>query len=127
MKQKVFISGSAKGIGRGIALAFARAGAELMLHYRSNDSEAETLLSEVKKALTNFSLLLEVKKEALVNFFLPLGEKTANPVHCLACCLAVSQATRTCLAAYLADYPGMGLKRMVFICPQKILPVLGKH
>ena len=57
MKQKVFISGSAKGIGRGIALAFARAGAELMLHYRSNDSEAETLLSEVKKAGASAELI----------------------------------------------------------------------
>lgn len=57
MKQKVFISGSAKGIGRGIALAFARAGAELMLHYRSNDSEAESLLSEVKKAGASAELI----------------------------------------------------------------------
>ena len=57
MKQKVFISGSAKGIGRGIALAFARAGAELMLHYRSNDSEAESLLAEVKKAGASAELI----------------------------------------------------------------------
>lgn len=47
MRKRVFITGSAKGIGRGIALAFARNGADLVLHYRSNDAEAESLLQEV--------------------------------------------------------------------------------
>ena len=45
--KKVLITGAAKGIGRGIALAFARAGAQLFLHYRSNPEEAQSLLDEV--------------------------------------------------------------------------------
>ena len=46
--KKVLITGAGKGIGRGIALAFARAGAKLFLHYRSNPEEAQSLLDEVK-------------------------------------------------------------------------------
>ena len=46
--KKVLITGAGKGIGRGIALAFARAGANLFLHYRSDPEEAQTLLEEVK-------------------------------------------------------------------------------
>ena len=46
--KKVLITGAAKGIGRGIALAFARAGAKLFLHYRSNPEEVKSLLDEVK-------------------------------------------------------------------------------
>ena len=45
--KKVLITGAAKGIGRGIALTFARAGAELFLHYRSNPDEAEALRKEI--------------------------------------------------------------------------------
>ena len=46
--KKVLITGAGKGIGRGIALAFARTGAKLFLHYRSNPEEAQSLLDEVK-------------------------------------------------------------------------------
>ena len=46
--KKVLITGAGKGIGRGIALAFARTGAKLFLHYRSNPEEAQSLLDEIK-------------------------------------------------------------------------------
>ena len=46
--RKVLITGAGKGIGRGIALSFARAGAHLFLHYRSNPEEARSLLDEVR-------------------------------------------------------------------------------
>ncbi len=45
--KKVLITGAGKGIGRGIALAFARAGAKLFLHYRSDPEEAKSLQEEV--------------------------------------------------------------------------------
>ena len=48
--KKVLVTGAAKGIGRGIALAFARAGAKLFLHYRSNPEEAQALLDAVDTA-----------------------------------------------------------------------------
>ena len=46
--KKVFISGTGKGIGRGIARVFAKAGAELILHYRSSEEEAASLLRELE-------------------------------------------------------------------------------
>lgn len=45
--KRALVTGAGKGIGRGIALALARAGAELFLHYRSNPEEAESLRREI--------------------------------------------------------------------------------
>ena len=45
--KKVLVTGAGKGIGRGIALAFAKAGAKLFLHYRSNPAEAQSLQDEI--------------------------------------------------------------------------------
>lgn len=42
------VTGAAKGIGRGIALALAEAGADLFLHYRSEASEAESLQTQIQ-------------------------------------------------------------------------------
>ena len=45
--KKVLVTGAGKGIGRGIALAFAKAGADLFLHYRSDPGEAKSLQDEI--------------------------------------------------------------------------------
>ena len=45
--KKVLVTGAGKGIGRGIALAFAKAGADLFLHYRSDPAEARSLRDEI--------------------------------------------------------------------------------
>lgn len=50
------VTGASRGIGRGIALALARVGAEVAINYHSHPEEAESLASEIKtmarKALT---------------------------------------------------------------------------
>lgn len=45
-KKTVLITGAAKGIGRGIAIAFAKEGANIALNYRSNVSDE--LIAEIK-------------------------------------------------------------------------------
>ena len=45
----VLVTGASRGLGRGIALAFAEAGANLALNYRSNEAEAVKVKEEVEK------------------------------------------------------------------------------
>ena len=49
LKDKVaIITGASKGIGREIALAFAREGAKVVINYRSDDAGANDLLKEIE-------------------------------------------------------------------------------
>jgi len=47
--KKVLITGSSRGIGRGIALKFAEKGARIAVHYYRNRSAAEATLEQVRK------------------------------------------------------------------------------
>lgn len=44
------VTGAAKRLGRSIALALAERGAELVVHYRDSEREAQTLLARIKRA-----------------------------------------------------------------------------
>ncbi|TDE10260.1 SDR family NAD(P)-dependent oxidoreductase [Dyadobacter psychrotolerans] len=43
------VTGSSQGIGKGIALAFAEYGADVILHYRKDENEVQQAASELKK------------------------------------------------------------------------------
>jgi len=43
------VTGSSQGIGKGIALAFAEYGADVILHYRKDENKAQETLSELEK------------------------------------------------------------------------------
>src|SRR5690606_2437801 len=45
----VFVTGSARRVGRGIALGFAAQGANLVIHHHSSDDEAEQTADEARK------------------------------------------------------------------------------
>lgn len=47
--KRALVTGAAKGIGRGVALALAQAGADLILHYRSSPEDAEALKDLVEQ------------------------------------------------------------------------------
>lgn len=51
------ITGSSQGIGKGIAIAFAEYGADIVLHYRSDIEEAEEVADEIQKLGVNVKLL----------------------------------------------------------------------
>ena len=78
--KKVLVTGAAKGIGRGIALAFARAGAKLFLHYRSNPEEAQSLLDEIKGLGTDAAAYRAdlSKKDELEAMFATIKEQFGN-------------------------------------------------
>lgn len=46
--KKALVTGSSRGIGRGIALALAKQGADVAVNYRSNLAEAEKVVAEIK-------------------------------------------------------------------------------
>ena len=44
------VTGSSSGIGEGIALAMGRAGAKVVINYRSNEQSARELQSQLEEA-----------------------------------------------------------------------------
>lgn len=46
--KKALVTGSSRGIGRGIALALAKQGADVTVNYRSNVEEAQKVVGEIK-------------------------------------------------------------------------------
>src|SRR3989338_1519303 len=55
--KKALVTGASRGIGRGIALALAKAGASVAVNYHSKAQEAEAVVSEVKKLGVNSFLV----------------------------------------------------------------------
>ena len=47
--KKALVTGGSRGIGRGIALALAKQGAEVAVNYHSNKAEADKVVEEIKK------------------------------------------------------------------------------
>jgi 3-oxoacyl-[acyl-carrier protein] reductase len=43
------VTGASRGIGRAIAIALAQAGAQVVVHYSSNEKEADAVVAEIRK------------------------------------------------------------------------------
>jgi enoyl-[acyl-carrier protein] reductase III len=61
--KKALITGSSRGIGSACALAFARAGADVVVHYRRDDQGAEQTAAAIRK-LGREALVMKVDLEA---------------------------------------------------------------
>ncbi len=51
--QRALVTGASSGIGRGIAIGLAHAGADVVVNYVSGDSEAQAIVDEVKRCGAN--------------------------------------------------------------------------
>jgi NAD(P)-dependent dehydrogenase (short-subunit alcohol dehydrogenase family) len=49
-KQRILITGGGVRVGRALSLAFARAGAEILIHYRTSSDEAEETAERIRTA-----------------------------------------------------------------------------
>lgn len=69
--KKALVTGGSRGIGRGIVLALAKQGADVVVNYRSNQEEAEKVVAEVKQMGREvFAVQADVsKKEDVVRMF----------------------------------------------------------
>lgn len=63
----MMITGSAKGLGRAMAIYFAKAGYTLIVHYNKSKKDAEALLKEIKKQSPDSMIVQgDLKKEVEV-------------------------------------------------------------
>ena len=69
--KKALVTGASRGIGRGIALSLAKAGASVAINYHSKAQEAESVVAEVKKlGVDSFSVQADVSnKEQVAKMF----------------------------------------------------------
>jgi len=69
--KKALVTGGSRGIGRGIALALAKQGADVAINYRSNAQEAEKVVAEIKALdRDSFAVQADVSdKESVIKMF----------------------------------------------------------
>jgi len=66
--RKAFVTGSSRGIGRGIALAFAAAGADVAIHYRRDRDAAEATVKAIEGCgRRGFAFAADVRDGAAVH------------------------------------------------------------
>src|SRR5882757_9952072 len=73
------VTGASRGIGRATALALARAGAEVVVHYGRSAQEAESLVAEIKTKGTSCPFLVRTQA-SLLSLPLELVRCRARPV-----------------------------------------------
>lgn len=75
--KKALVTGGSRGIGRGIALALAKQGADVAVNYRSKKEEAEKVVSEIKKlGCESFSVQADVSdSKQVAAMFAEIGKR----------------------------------------------------
>jgi len=75
--KKALVTGASRGIGRGVALALAKQGADVAINYHSNTEEAEKAVVEIKAlGCDSFSVQADVSnKQSVVKMFAEIKNK----------------------------------------------------
>jgi 3-oxoacyl-[acyl-carrier protein] reductase len=74
--KRALVTGSARGIGRAIALALADAGADVVINYRSSAESAAAVVAEIEaKGRRAVAIAADVADEAAVKALLAVGEE----------------------------------------------------
>ena len=78
------ITGGSRGIGRGIARAFAAEGAKVVIVYRGNQAAADELVNEIKQASgIAFAHQADVAEHAAITALVERVEKEVGPIDIL--------------------------------------------
>ena len=82
--RRALITGGAKRLGRGIALALADSGFDIALHYNSSGAEAEALATEIiARGRQCVTLRAELMREAEVSRLIPDATAALGPIGVL--------------------------------------------
>jgi NAD(P)-dependent dehydrogenase (short-subunit alcohol dehydrogenase family) len=83
--QVVLVTGASLGIGRAIALGFARAGAHVAVNFRTHADEAATLVAQIADEGVGRAVAVagDVADPVAVNAMVERVQETLGPVDCL--------------------------------------------
>ena len=125
MKHTVLITGSSRGIGAGIARAFAREGHRVVLHYRKNESAARTLLEELRSEGCSVALVQgDVSNEAEAGEIVRQAERAFGFVDVLVNNAGIALPNQLVTETSAADWSrvfGVNMDGMFFVT-RAVLP-----
>ncbi len=81
VNQRILVTGASRGIGRAIAKQLSESGAEVIIHYNSNEAEAESLKSELQNK--SYTAACNLGDAAAVTGFIPRLVKQYGPLSAL--------------------------------------------
>lgn len=79
----VLITGSSRGIGKAIALLFAKEGAEIIIDYLDSEKEANEVLSEINKISKGIAIKCDVSHEKEVKSMIDIAIKKFGRIDIL--------------------------------------------
>ncbi len=125
MKHTVLITGSSRGIGAGIARAFAEDGHRVALHYHKNESAARTLLEELRAEGCSVALVQgDVSSEAEAGEIVRQAERAFGFVDVLVNNAGIALPNQLVTETSAADWSrvfGVNMDGMFFVT-RAVLP-----
>jgi NAD(P)-dependent dehydrogenase (short-subunit alcohol dehydrogenase family) len=128
-KKVVFVTGGSRGIGKGIAIAMARAGAKVAISYNNNKGKAEELFQALEKqGLEITHMQMSAEDRASIQRALALIKSKYGAVDILVNNAAISQEKHF---ENISDEDWSTMLKVnlqgPFMCAQEILPDMVKN